>query len=103
MASFTKLKEVQQLRKQAKQIKNVLEDVTIQGSAMGQKIQIQMNGNQDLIGVQIDPSLLDPSMKEKLEKGLVDAINTTTKELQKTMAKKIRSGEITMPDLGALM
>lgn len=103
MAAFSKLKEVQKLRKEAKKIKNVLEDVTVQGQALGGKIHITMNGNQDLESVEIDPSLLDPSQKEKLQKGIVEGINTTTKEIQKTMAKKIRSGEISMPDLGSIM
>ena len=99
---FNKLKEVKDLRSQAKEVKNVLADISATGSAMGGKIQVHMDGNQEIQSVEIDKEALDPSNQVKMQEGVRDAVNGAVKQIQKTMAKKMRAGELEMPDMDAL-
>ncbi|MBI4407529.1 MAG: YbaB/EbfC family nucleoid-associated protein [Candidatus Kerfeldbacteria bacterium] len=103
MASMlTKLKQFKDLRSQAKTMQNVLSQETSHGSGAGGKVNVIMDGTQKIISLDIDPTLLVVDQKKKVEQGVVDAIAGASKELQKIMAKKLQSGEMTMPDLSSL-
>lgn len=95
---FSKLKQIKDLRDQAKTIQNVLKDVTVEGSAAWGKISISMNGNQEVTSVKIDPELL--SDKAKLEGAVKDAYNDTIKKAQRAMADAMKkSGGLNIPGL----
>lgn len=103
MASMlTKLKQFKDLRAQAKTMQNVLSQETTHGSGAGGKVNVVMDGTQKIISLDIDPTLLNLDSKKKIEQGVIDAIGGASKELQKIMAKKLQSGEMTMPDLSSL-
>lgn len=99
---FNKLKQIQKLRHDAKELQKTLSQETVHGSALGDKLQLVMDGNQQVLSVTVDPSLLSPDKKEKLEEGIKDAVNSTVKKLQMNMARKMQKGEIDMPDLSGL-
>ncbi len=95
----SKLKQIQDLRKSAREMKDALSGESALGSALGGKVQITMSGTQEIQNINIDPSLLSPENKERLEKALKDAFEGATKEIQKMLAKKMQSGELKMPEL----
>jgi DNA-binding YbaB/EbfC family protein len=95
---FSKLKQIQEMRKSARELKNVLSQEHAFGTALGGKIQIQMTANQEIKKVIIDPSLLSPDQKEKLEEGIKEAFKNALKETQHIMTRKMRSGELKMPE-----
>lgn len=99
---FQKLKQFKDLRDEAKQVQNALSKVTVHGKAAGGNVAVVMDGNQKIMALDIDTSLLAPEHKEKVEKGVKDAIEDALKELQKVMLQKMRSGEMEMPDMSAL-
>lgn len=92
---FNKLKQFKDLRNQAKTLQNKLSTISISGSAEWDKIKVVMNGNQDVTSVEIDPSLLSPENKSKIEKGIAEATNSAVKKVQKAMAEQ-------MKDMGGL-
>jgi DNA-binding protein YbaB len=96
---FQKLKQYKDLRDSAKDAQNVLSQETVHADAAGGKINIIIDGNQKIVSLDIDTSLLAPENKEKVEKGVKDAIESANKKLQRVMLKKIQSGELKMPDL----
>ena len=96
---FSKLKQIQDLRKSAREMKDALSGESALGSALAGKVQITMSGTQEIQNINIDPSLLSPENKERLEKALKDAFEGATKEIQKMLAKKMQSGELKMPEL----
>ncbi|MBI2416272.1 MAG: YbaB/EbfC family nucleoid-associated protein [Candidatus Kerfeldbacteria bacterium] len=103
MASMlSKLKQYKDMRSQAKSVQSVLEKESVTSDAAGGKIRLVMNGNQKVTSLEIDNSLLSPDNKTKIQQGLIDALDEATKKLQRLMAKKIQSGEMTMPDLSGL-
>jgi nucleoid-associated protein EbfC len=87
---FNKLKQFKELRSTAKTMQDTLgkESVTIR--EQNDNIILTMNGNLVVTGLAIDDSLLTPSSKEKLQKGLTDAYNNAIKKMQRIMAVKIK-------------
>lgn len=103
MASMlTKLKQFKDLRAQAKTMQSALVKETAHGSGAGGKVNVVMDGTQKIMSLDIDATLLSPDSKKKVEQGVIDAISGASKDIQKIMAKKIQSGEVTMPDLSSL-
>lgn len=99
---LSKLKQFKDLRSQAKQVQNVLSKETVHGSGAGGKINVVMDGTQKIMSLDIDTSILQVENKKKIEDGVIDAISSANKDLQKMMSKKIQSGEMNMPDLSSL-
>jgi hypothetical protein len=96
---FSKLKQLQNLRKQAQDLKNNLAQEIVSGEAIGGQIKISMDGNQEVKEVFIDESLLSSENKEMLEKGIKEALSKVLKEVQTLMARKIQSGDLQIPNL----
>lgn len=98
MTMFNKLKQFKDLRDQAKKIQELLQDVTVEGTAAWGKVKVTMNGNQEVTAVSIEPELL--SDKAKLEDAVKEAYNDTVKKAQRAMAEQMRkSGNLNIPGL----
>ena len=96
---FSKLKEIKDLRSQAKTIQGLLADVSIEASAAWGRVKIKMSGNQEVQSVTIDPELLTPNKKSDLEKAVGEAITEANKKAQKAMAEKVRASGVSLPGL----
>ena len=95
---FNKIKAIQELKTQANQIKKVLAEEKIEGSGSWGKIKITMDGNQEVLSVQIADDLVGD--KSKLELGIKEAVNDTIKKAQRVMAQKMsQMGGIDLPGL----
>ena len=90
---FNKIKAVKDLRTQAKQMQNELELITAEGSGSWGKVKVKVNGNQKILDIVIDDSLMEN--KEKLQDAVKEATNDALKKIQKDMASK-------MKDMGGL-
>lgn len=97
MSLFSQLKQVTDLKDQAKKLQKELELEVIDAEKSGVKITI--NGNQEIKKVEItDQNLL--TNKEKLENAIKDATNESIKKVQMVMAKKMQSmGGLNIPGL----
>jgi DNA-binding YbaB/EbfC family protein len=100
MVSIGKLKQVMEMRKEAKKLQKQLGDELVVGSAMRDQVTVTMDGNQKITHVHIDPSLLSPDNQSRLEGAVGDAVSDAQKKLQQIMAAKLRAGELKIPDLG---
>lgn len=97
---FNKLKQIKELRDKAKQLQNQLTQETISVSSEGEKISLVMDGNQQILAVNIKPELLQSDQKERLEKALKETYNEAIKKVQRLIAKKIQGGNYNLPNLG---
>ena len=88
---FNKLKQIKDLRSQAKDMQNSLAEIMVVGKAMGGKVMITLDGNQKVQGVNIEEGL----STSDTEKGVQSAFNDASKKLQKELATK-------MKDMGGL-
>ncbi|MFA5051603.1 MAG: YbaB/EbfC family nucleoid-associated protein [Patescibacteria group bacterium] len=88
---FDKIKQLKELRDQANQMKEMLSQESVVGEGGGGKVSIVMDGNQEVLSAQIDPSLLNVESKEKLESYAREAVNDAVKKVQRVMAQKMQS------------
>jgi len=82
---FNKLKQLKDLRSQAKEMQNVLSQELITTEKGG--IKIVMNGNLEVISITINEDLA----KNSLEGMLIDCLNENIKKAQKIMAQKLQA------------
>jgi len=86
---FNKLKQIQDLKSQANQMKKALAEETVEGQGAWGKVKVTMDGNQEVQKVEIDPEIVGD--KDKIEAGTKEAINDTIKKVQKVMAQKMQA------------
>jgi len=96
---FNKLKQFKDLRSQAKQMQNLLSQESAEAEAAWGKVKVKINGNQEILDIQIDPELLTVENKEKLQNALKEATNDAIKKVQRIMADKVRQSGINLPGL----
>ena len=96
---FNKLKQIQDLRKKAKELQGNLAQDTVSGESLDGQIKITMDGNQKIQDISIDENILTSENKNMIEKDLVDAFDKAIKNVQGLMSQKLQSGEINLPDL----
>jgi DNA-binding YbaB/EbfC family protein len=85
---FNKLKQFKDIRDRAKVIQDALANEKVEGSAAWGKLKVQMDGNQKVFDVSIDPSLLTDA--KALGNHVKDAVNDAVTKVQKTMATKLK-------------
>jgi len=85
---FNKLKQFNDLRKQANDLKSILakEEVTVESSA----VKIVMDGNQEIKSVTVNADYLQTNKKGQLETELADNVNKAIKKVQRVMAEKMK-------------
>ena len=94
---FSKIKQVQELRSQANQIKKALAEESAEGVGGWGKIKITMDGNQEVKKVEIADDILGD--KAKLESGIAEATNDAIKKVQRVMAQKMSSLGMKFPGM----
>lgn len=85
---FNKLKQFKDLRDKAKTIQNALATEHAEGTAGWGKVKVEIDGNQKVLSVTIDPGAMND--KTKLEEMVRDATNDAMQKIQKVMASKLK-------------
>lgn len=85
---FNKLKQFNDLRKQANSLKNALagEIVEVNNGA----VKVIMDGNQNIKTLDINKEYLAPEKKKELENKIIDGIAEAIKKVQRKMATKMQ-------------
>lgn len=97
---FSKLKQYKDLRDQAKTMQNALAEEIVHVDGAHGKIQMIIDGNQQLNGLEIADDLVQPGKKQELERALKDTFNSAIKKAQMAMAKKAKEmGHLNLPGL----
>ena len=99
---FSKLKQVKDMRSQAKSMENSLSEETVNAD-VDNKIHIVMDGNQKIVSLDIDEEYLNPGKKEKLQKDIIEVIERGQTKVKQMMIQKMRSGDLKMPDMSGMM
>jgi len=90
MSVFSKLKQFKDMRQQGKKLQSALEGETVAAEAAGGGIKLIMDGNLKISDLKIDPSLLAPDKKEKLENAIKDAHGDALRKMQRVIAAKMQ-------------
>lgn len=78
----------------AQQLKKALESEELVGEAAEGMVKVTLNGKLEMQSIEIDPSLLTPENKEKIEGAIQEAFQEASGKLQQVMIQKMQSGEI---------
>lgn len=95
---FNKLKQFNDLRKQANDLKNMLaqESVEVENKA----VKIIMDGNQEIKTIELKADMLNANNKADLEKYIKEAFAESIKKVQRKMAMKMQqSGDFKFPGM----
>lgn len=69
-------------------MQNEMSQINAEGQGAWGKIKIQIDGNQNVLNVSIDESVMDN--REKLQDEMKNAFNDAVKNIQKKMATKMK-------------
>jgi len=95
---FHKLKQFNDLRKQASSLKSKLAEEKINIDNKG--IRLTMDGNLEVKELGIASEFFSPDKKNQLESRIKETVNNAIKKAQQVMAKKMReSGDFNIPGL----
>jgi DNA-binding protein YbaB len=86
MGLFDKLKDVNEMRKQAKQIEMTLAQESVTGSSSGSKVKITLDGNQKVLSVEVDASVAGD--KSEVARHLRQALDDVLNKHKKMVASK---------------
>ncbi len=89
MGFLDKLKDVNEMRKQAKQIELLLAQVDVTGKSSGSKVVITMDGNQVVKSVQVDDSIVGD--RGEIARNIRSALEDLFKEHKKALQSKFGS------------
>jgi DNA-binding protein YbaB len=86
MGIFDKLKDINEMRKQAKVIEAQLAQVQVTGKSSGEKIKLTMDGNQNVLSVEVDPGIVGD--KGEIARHIRAALEDLFKQHKKMLQSK---------------
>lgn len=87
------LQQMQQIMKQVQQIQEQLQkqldELVVEASAGGGMVTVQMNGQKQLVSVQVDPEVFASKDAEMLQDLVVAAVNEATRKVDEQLANRV--------------
>jgi len=95
------LKQAQKIQSEVTQMQAELGQRRIEASAGGGMVTAIVNGRQELVGVRIDPQVVDPSDVEMLEDLIVAAVSEALARASEIAAEEMKklTGGLSLPGL----
>ena len=69
------MQQAQQMQKQLEKMADQISESEFEGSASGGLLKVKINGENKVLAVEIDPSILNPEDKEMIEDLIMIAVN----------------------------
>lgn len=95
---------IQQLMKQAQQMQEKLQrelaETVVDASVGGGVVAVKMNGQKQLLGITLDPDVIDPEDPEILQDLVVAAVNEAARKVDEHMNRKLGGMAPGIPGLG---
>jgi hypothetical protein len=83
------MKKMQKLQGEMAKLQEELKGKTLEATAGGGVVKVEINGEKQLLSVKIDPSAVDPEDVEMLEDLIVAAVNEAVKKVDDMMAQEM--------------
>ena len=92
------MKQVQQLQEQ---LQKQLDEVMVEASTGGGMVTVKMNGQKQLVSVQIDPEVFSSKDAEMLQDLVLAAVNEATRKVDEQLASRMGglAGGLNIPGL----
>ena len=95
--------KLNQIMKQAQALqekfKKQLEDMSVKGTSGGGMVAVQMNGNKAVLGVTIDPEVVDKEDVEMLQDLVTAAVNDAARKVDEAAQEQLGSMAGNIPGL----
>jgi len=95
------LKQAQEMQARISKIQEELGQKTVEGSAGGGMVQVTVNGQLNLCGLKIDPSVINSEEKEMLEDLILAAVNDGMRKARDMVSAEMSkvTGGLKLPGL----
>jgi len=95
------IKQAQQMQKRLLEAQAALAEEVVEGTAGGGMVRVEMNGHQKVLGLTIDPAVVDPEDVEMLQDLIVAAFNEAQEKAQELAAERVSAvtGGLKIPGL----
>lgn len=95
------MKQTRKMQEQLAQAQESMKDVTIDASAGGGMVKATVNGDLELVSIQIDPDALDPEDVDLLQDMIVAAVNEAIRGVSEVASKQMSSitGGLNIPGM----
>jgi len=95
------MKQVQKMQGQMTKMQDELAKKTVEASAGGGMVTVTANGQQEIVGIKIDPDAVDPDDVEMLEDLILAAVNESMRKVQDMTQKEMGklTGGMNIPGL----
>ncbi len=94
MDLFAMMKNIQRLKAKVEDMKESLKGKVVEGSAGGGMVKVKVSGAQEVLSLEIDPTVWESMDKEVIEDLVVAAVNdglSKSKELMEEELKRVAS------------
>ena len=95
------MRQAQQMQAKIKKVQEEVGEKTFEASTGGGVVTAKVNGNQELLEVNIDPEVLDPEDAEMVEEMVTGAVNQAMETAAETMNAEIEkiTGGLDIPGM----
>ena len=83
------MRQAQKMQEEALQAQKEVEESEVEGVASNGLVTLSMNGNKEVLSLNIDPSIVDPDDVEMLEDLIIVAINDASAKIEKIRSEKM--------------
>lgn len=95
------MSSIRQLMKQAQQMQEKLQrelaELVVEASVGGGMVTVKMSGHKQVLGVKIDPEVIDPEDPGMLEDLIAAAVNEASRKVEETMQGRVGTLASSMP------
>lgn len=84
-------KIMKQAQKMQEQLNRAMEELEIEASAGGGMVTVRMNGQKQVLDIEIDPEVVDPEDVEMLQDLVVAAVNDAARKVDEELQSKMGS------------
>ena len=82
---------MQQAQKMQEQLRKQLTETVVEASSGGEMVLVKMNGNKQLLSIEIDPSVFEGGDREMMQDLIVAAVNEATRRVDEAMSTQLGS------------
>lgn len=82
---------MQQAQKMQEQLKKQLAETIVEASSGGEMVSVKMNGNKQLLSIEIDPEVVEGGDREMMQDLIVAAVNEASRRVDEAMSTQLGS------------
>ena len=93
------MKQVQEMQAKMSKLQEEMKDKTVEATAGGEAVKVEVNGQKELVDIEIDPETVDPDDVEMLEDLVLAAVNEALKKADEMVSEEMKkiTGGMNLP------